>query len=427
MRIAFLVDAFPAPSETFVLNQIMSAVDRGHKVDIYACSGSAASRDGRIERYRFDERVRYVGAPRGALRRLHAGATTLVRAGWRAPALCTRALNVFRHRRDALTLRLLCAARPFLRDGPRDYDVIHCQFGPLGRLGLRLRQIGALRGALVTAFRGYDATKYLRRYPRAYDELFREGQLFLPVSEALKRVLIAHGADAARIEVHHSGIDCRNFSFQARARAADEPARVLSIGRLVEKKGVEFAIRAVARLIHAGCALRYDVIGEGELRAPLERLIAELGVQAHVRLLGWRRHGEVASLLGQAHILVAPSVTAADGDQEGIANVLKEAMATGMPVVATRHGGTGELVEEGVSGYLVPERDVAALADRLRALIDHPERWPAMGRAGRAKVEAAFDSRKLNEQLERLYERAVAARTPRADAARAWASAADKA
>lgn len=423
MKIAFLVDAFPAPSETFVANQIMGVIERGHAVDIYVCGrrpAAAQTAAPSLEPARADMPLRYLGAPRGALARLATGAAAIAGAGWRAPRLGLAALNVFRYGRDALTLRLLCAVRPFLRGGRRDYDVIHCQFGPLGRLALRLRQVGALRGALVTAFRGYDATKYLRRHPHAYDQLFREGELFLPVSDELRRVLIAHGADAAKIEVHRSGIDCAKFSFRVRTRAEAQPTCVLSIGRLVEKKGIEFAVRAVAALIETGRAVTYEVIGDGERREALQRLITELRMDGHIRLLGWRPHDEVAARLREAHILVAPSVTAADGDREGIANVLKEAMASGMPVVATRHGGTAELVEDGVSGYLVPERDVAGLADRLADLIDHPERWPVMGGAGRAKVEAAFDLHRLNEQLERIYQRLTAGGSARAARTVAW-------
>lgn len=410
MKIAFFVNGFPIASETFILNQIAGMAARGHALDIYALCRPTATEERTIRFGAGDSllpRVCYLGAPDAALARLTAAAGIVARTAWRAPRLCGRALNVFRYRRDALTLRLLCASLPFLRHGPRRYDVIHCQFGPLGRLAMRLRQIGALRGTLVTAFRGYDATMHLRRYPHAYDELFHRGDLFLPVSGELRRVLIAYGAPADKTEVHHSGIDCRYFDFQLRTRGANEPTRAITVARLVEKKGIEFAIRAAARLIHSGRALSYDIVGDGELRAALERLIAALNMGGHIRVLGWRRHDEVAALLRRAHVLLAPSVTAANGDQEGIANALKEAMATGLPVLATDHGGTAELVDHGVSGFLVPERDVEALADRLGYLVDHPERWADIGRAGRAKVEAAFDLERLNNQLERLYQRLV--------------------
>jgi colanic acid/amylovoran biosynthesis glycosyltransferase len=132
-------------------------------------------------------------------------------------------------------------------------------------------------------------------------------------------------------------------------------------------------------------------------------MIDELDLGEQVKLVGPKSQEEVIALLQDAHLFVTPSVTAASGDQEGIPNVLKEAMAMGIPVVSTRHSGIPELVQDGVSGLLAPERDSEALAERLACLIDHPEKWAAMGRAGRQHVESEFDSDKLNKELVDLY------------------------
>ena len=130
----------------------------------------------------------------------------------------------------------------------------------------------------------------------------------------------------------------------------------------------------------------------------------QLGIESHVTLHGWKDQESVSSYLDQAHILLAPSVTAKNGEAEGIPNVVKEAMAVGLPVVSTLHSGIPELVEDGVSGYLVPERDVRAMSERLSDLIEHPERWESMGRAGRKKIEKDFDSEKLTDRLITLYQ-----------------------
>jgi colanic acid/amylovoran biosynthesis glycosyltransferase len=178
---------------------------------------------------------------------------------------------------------------------------------------------------------------------------------------------------------------------------------VLTAARLVEKKGIAYAIRAVAEAVRAGRRLNYSIAGDGRMRAELERLIHEFGMERHVRLLGWKSRAEVLSLMRDAHILLAPSVTATDGDEEGIPNVVKEAMAVGLPVISTFHAGIPELVDDGGSGLLVPERDVTGLAERLGYLCDHPERWPEMGRVGRRRIERDFDITRLNDRLERLY------------------------
>ena len=133
------------------------------------------------------------------------------------------------------------------------------------------------------------------------------------------------------------------------------------------------------------------------------RLIAgERRLQA-CKLLGWKTHEEVKVLLKESHVLVAPSLTSEGGDQEGIPNAIKEAMASGLPVISTFHSGIPELVTDGVSGLLVPERDAASIADSLAYLISHPEICNEMGQAGRMQVEQKFDTNLLNKQLEELY------------------------
>ncbi|MEL6856269.1 MAG: glycosyltransferase, partial [Cyanobacteria bacterium J06607_13] len=147
----------------------------------------------------------------------------------------------------------------------------------------------------------------------------------------------------------------------------------------------------------------YDIMGDGPLRSELSALIESLGLSGRVRLLGWCDEAEIIRVLERAHLFVAPSVTAASGNQDAPINVLKEAMALGLPVVSTYHGGIPELVQDGVSGRLVPERDADAIAQALLELIARPDRWPQMGQAGRDYVKAHYDLHTLNEQLALLY------------------------
>ena len=404
MRIAYIVGGFPVISETFIVNQIAGMVARGCHVDIFATSaGTTARLPEAVERYRLMEHVHRLDAPRNYLLRLYRILLLLLVCGWRAPGAVLRSVNIVRYGRSAATLGLLYAVLMLIRLGARHYDVIHAQFGTYGPLALRLVETGALRGEVVTSFRGYDATKYLQANPHAYAVLFRKGKLFLPVSHALARRIVEAGCDPARVHVHHSGIECARFRYLERKRASDEATSIVMIGRLVEKKGIGYGIQAIARVIASGRALSCTIIGEGPLRGELERLIQELGIDAHVRMVGSKSHDEVIQVLAQSHILIAPSVTAADGDEEGIPNTLKEAMAMGLPVISTVHAGIPELVEDGVSGFLVPEHNVEALADRLMRLVDHPETWAAMGRAGRRQIEAEFDTDRLNDELLVLY------------------------
>ena len=207
--------------------------------------------------------------------------------------------------------------------------------------------------------------------------------------------------------VHRSGVDCFKFGFAPRYPPPDGRVRIAMVGRLVEKKGAEFAIRAIAKVATSNKSVEFNLIGDGPLRKDLEGLVEELKVGNVVKLLGWKDQGEVIEVLKDSHIFVAPSVTARDGDQDAPNNVLKEAMATGLPVVSTRHGGIPELVEDGHTGLLVPERDVGALADKLGHLIENPKLWPRMGMAARKCVEDRYNLDRLNDELVETYRRLV--------------------
>ena len=403
MNIAFFVNVFPAPSETFILNQVTGLLDRGHRVDIYANARATPSKpDSKVSEYGLMERTTYFDVPASLpIRPLRA--IPLLLSSKRKCRLrsAVQSLNFLRYGRVSLSLRLFYSALQLPRQVR--YDVIHAQFGSLGPTALCLRDIGAISGKLVTSFRGYDIATLTGRRGGSYRKLFREGDLFLPVSRHFAQMLLDHGCDESKIMVHHSGIDCGAFSFRLRTRLNGEPTKLVTIGRLVEKKGIGYAVRAVARLIGTGRRVRYTVVGDGEMRTELEKLVSGLRLAPHVRLVGWRNQEEIIRFLEDAHLLVAPSVTAANGDLEGIPNSLKEAMARGLPVVSTVHAGIPELVQDGRSGFLVPERDVDALADRLAFLIDHPDRWAQMGRFGRQQVRDHFDTDTLNDRLVEAY------------------------
>ncbi len=414
MRIAFFVSAFPVVSETFIVNQITGLLDRGHEVEIYAREERRLDTlHPEIEQYRLMERTIFLDRiPRSGWRRFSCLAGMLRECGGATDiSLLARVLRLLLGTKDSSFLPKLAQIALLLRQvrhGP--YDVVHAQFGILGKGLVALQEKGVLPAPLVTSFRGHDITQHTNSAAGYYDELFARGELFLPVSHSLKQRLVARGCDESRIRILHSGINCNRFRYRPRTLDQGEPVRVLTVARLVEMKGVGFGIEAVARLIREGRCVTYSIAGDGPLRPDLESRIHRLGMQEHIHLLGWRDHDQLVRLMEQTHILLTPSVTAANGEQEGIPNVVKEAMAMGIPVASTHHSGIPELVEDGVSGYLAPERDVERLADSLARLIDNPDSWPAMGRAGRAKVEREFDMERLNDDLVALYGSLLTAR-----------------
>jgi colanic acid/amylovoran biosynthesis glycosyltransferase len=211
------------------------------------------------------------------------------------------------------------------------------------------------------------------------------------------------GCPAEKVQRFKLGSDLKRFSFKERTVDSSGAIRLVTIARLTEKKGLEYSIRAVARLSQRFAKLEYNIIGDGDLRPELSRLIEALGVGSTVRLLGWKTMEEVQVLLDQSHVFVLASVESRNGDIEGLPLALQEAQAMGLPVVCTRHSGLPEGILDGKSGFLVPERDVDALADCLADVISRPESWPEMGRKGRAFVEAEYDLDQRNDALVELY------------------------
>ena len=407
LDIVFLVDRFPVVTETFILNQITGLLDRGHRVHIFA---RRAAPPGPVQSPVHDrdllECTTQVNIPRTRPGRL---AKVLLLLPWllaRHPVVVWRIAAL--HVRDRATpaIDALYFARTLFRRRPH-HAIVHAQFGPLGSTAAVLRDVGVLNGPLVTSFRGYDLSLYLRRFGHAaYRHLMQRGDLFLTCCDLFRTRLIQElGCDENKVHVHRSGIDVERFAALPHPDTAASPVRILTVGRLVEKKGVETAIRALARIALEHPDVTYTVIGDGPLRGPLQALVRTLGLQDRVSFLGEQTHDEVLRHLAGAALLVAPSITAASGDQEGIPNSLKEAMAAGLPVIATRHAGIPELVEDGVSGFLVPERDVEALAARICELVTHPAQRQAMGRAGQRLVQRYYDTHVLNEQLVTLYNR----------------------
>jgi colanic acid/amylovoran biosynthesis glycosyltransferase len=403
VRVAWLTALFPVLSEIPFLNQIVGLVERGHEVDIFADGpqpGAPFHPD--VGRLGLEARTRYpIRWPPGRLERWRAAARLVASHRGSERRVLLRTLDPVRFWHRAWTLDQLRRTARFLPVRP--YDVCYCAFGMDAPHALRLRRVGALAGELAVAFRGADTTKYVaRRGPRVYARTFREARLLLPVCDFLGRRLVQLGAPSDRVVVHRTGIDLGRWPYQERHPARAGGLRLVSVGRLVEKKGIAQVLRALRLMVDRGIRADYRVFGDGPLREPLAALTVELGLAGQVTFHARQPQEAVRDGLARSDVLVAASVTAADGDEEGIPNVLKEAMASGMPVVGTRHAGIPELVEDGVSGWLVPERDVAALAAALARLAAEPERWGSMGRAGRAKVEREYDIHRLNDRFAEL-------------------------
>jgi colanic acid/amylovoran biosynthesis glycosyltransferase len=407
MRIAFLVTDFPEISETFILDQITWLLDRGCEIDVYAQRlhrGGIVQPD--VAAYSLLERGFQLLPPPLSSRsaRIFRGLRDIAVALSKSPVALVRVLNPVRLGIQAFRLSSFYRVAPFLSQ--QRYDVVHCHFGPNGILGAELQAAGLLKAPLVTQFHGYDASRYIRQNGSdVYKTLFLQGTAFLCVSERISERLVDLGCPRGKVLVQHTGVKVGDIQFRSRDFALPGTIRVLTVGRLVEKKGVEFGIRAICRLVRECPHVHYTIVGDGPERSALVELCRVLGIVGHVDFAGAAPRDVVAAMMSDADILLAPSVSAANGDEEGIPVVLMEALASGLPVVSTRHGGIPELISHRRSGLLTAERDSDGLAEQMKFLATHPIERQSMAVEGRRIVERDYDVAKLNAALFATYQR----------------------
>ncbi|EFM1880587.1 colanic acid biosynthesis glycosyltransferase WcaL [Escherichia coli] len=404
MKVGFFLLKFPLSSETFVLNQITAFIDMGFEVEIVALQkGDTQNTHAAWTKYNLAARTRWLqDEPQGKVAKLRHRASQTLRGIHRKNTW--QALNLKRYGAKSrnLILSAICGqvATPF------HSDVFIAHFGPAGVTAAKLRELGVIRGKIATIFHGIDISsrEVLNHYTPEYQQLFRRGDLMLPISDLWAGRLQKMGCPREKIAVSRMGVDMTRFSPRP-VKAPATPLEIISVARLTEKKGLHVAIEACRQLKEQGMAFRYRILGIGPWERRLRTLIEQYQLEDVVEMPGFKPSHEVKAMLDDADVFLLPSVTGADGDMEGIPVALMEAMAVGIPVISTLHSGIPELVEADKSGWLVPENDARALAQRLAAFsqLDTDELAPVVKRA-REKVEHDFNQQVINRELASLLQ-----------------------
>ncbi|MED9397973.1 colanic acid biosynthesis glycosyltransferase WcaL [Escherichia marmotae] len=404
MKVGFFLLKFPLSSETFVLNQITAFIDMGFEVEIVALQkGDTQNTHAAWTQYNLAAKTRWLqDEPQGKVAKLRHRASQTLRGIHRKNTW--QALNLKRYGAESrnLILSAICGrvATPF------HADVFIAHFGPAGVTAAKLRELGVIRGKIATIFHGIDISsrEVLNHYTPEYQQLFRRGDLMLPISDLWAGRLQKMGCPREKIAVSRMGVDMTRFSPRP-VKAPATPLEIISVARLTEKKGLHVAIEACRQLKEQGVAFRYRILGIGPWERRLRTLIEQYQLEDMVEMPGFKPSHEVKAMLDDADVFLLPSVTGADGDMEGIPVALMEAMAVGIPVVSTLHSGIPELVEADKSGWLVPENDARALAQRLAAFsqLDADKLAPVVKRA-REKVEHDFNQQVINRELASLLQ-----------------------
>ena len=382
MHIAIYAPVFVRPTETFIYNTTTELVASGARVSVITASRRTVDQCPFEPAYVIPRPGRF--NPHRLLRRL------LRQIAGRPPIDEQLAL----HRR-ALRRQLLRISA----------DAIIANYGPSGVLLAPLaHELGI---PMIVSFHGVDASSLALDpvWQRRYREMFQHVSAATGPSEYVRNKLVQLGCPEDRAHVLHYGIKTDQIPFSPPAQRFDQrELRFLFVGRLAEKKDPITLLRsfAMAQKSLLPTKATLTIAGDGPLRAIVESEISTLGLADSVYLLGRRTHDEVLQLYQTSHIYVQHSVTAPDGDEEGLPVSITEALAAGLPVVSTRHSGIPEAVIDGECGVLVDEKDVQGMADAMVALAQNPQQWDKFGMAGRQLLESDFSVPVVQEKLREL-------------------------
>ncbi|CAM3754363.1 glycosyltransferase [Rahnella victoriana] len=292
----------------------------------------------------------------------------------------------------------------------KQLDLMHAHFGVDACYALKVAEKKDI--PLVTTFHGFDVTTSFKslilsgspswmNYSVHRKELSMKGHCFIAVSDFIAEKALRLGFDEKKIIKHYIGLDVEKVK---KRPTISEKKIILHVARLVEKKGTEYLIKALKKVCNVDPDYQLVIIGDGPLAPSLKSLAEKLDLTKSIQFLGSQPHDRVLELMQQASIFCLPSVTSTTGDAEGLGMVLLEAAASGVPTVGTRHGGIPEAMEENITGYLVNERDVNDLAEKLIMLVTDDKKRHAMGDSARKFIEDKFDIKKQTQILESIYE-----------------------
>src|SRR5947208_11418762 len=284
-----------------------------------------------------------------------------------------------------------------------DARLLHIYFGQIAVHLLPL--IRAWKKPSIVSFHGADVTVDMNKpaYRSATRQMLDSVELVLVRSESLRRAVIHLGCDEKKIEVQRAGVPLDEFPFRERSVPQNGEWRFVQACRLIEKKGLPVTLRAFASFVRNYPEATLTIAGEGPLLAQLRELARELKIDNSVSFTGFISQDQLRDIFYASHIFLHPSETGRDGNQEGIPSSMLEAMASGLPVFATQHGGIPEAIENGVSGVLVPERDDKALVRALFEAAQDRHFLSGIGRAGAEAVAEKFDQSTQVRRLEDIY------------------------
>lgn len=281
------------------------------------------------------------------------------------------------------------------------YDLTHSFFAvPCGFLSLLIKW--QHRIPYIVSLRGADVPGYSERFPFVYKFLtpiikliWKKAASVVANSEGLKNLALK-SRPGQKIEVIYNGVDTEEFKPDSSGRFTDDAFRIICVSRLTGRKGIKYLVQAVSLLVKQYPRIKLKIIGKGDLEQKLKELTRELGLEKSVEFAGLVEHGALPDYYSQSHVFVLPSLN------EGMSNTMLEAAASGLPLIATNTGGSGELVKDGENGFIVEMKNSEDIAQKIEKIITNEKLQEKMSQKSR-EIALKMSWKKVAEEYFKMY------------------------
>jgi glycosyltransferase involved in cell wall biosynthesis len=397
--VGYILSAWPRLSETFILNEVVALERLGGRLRIFSIKNPKDEPvHAKVAEVRAPVTYLSIGNHQKAV--WHANLRFLCRHPVR---YCRTLFQAMRYRRRVFVRRFFQAG--YLAEILSGKPVAHLHAHFANDPTLVAMFTHHLTG-IPYSFTAHAKDIYVKTPPELLRTEAQQAKAVITCTEYNRKYLVDQVGLTSNGNLHciYHGLDLSQYQFLLPRPSQPGPPVILSVARLVEKKGLYDLVCAADILRRRGRCFQVEIIGDGPLRQGLEAQIMQLGLTGRVRLLGPLPHESVCSAYQRASIFALPCIVAADGDRDGIPNVLPEAMASGVPVVATPVSGIPELIEAELHGLLVPPNSPVQLAEALDRLLTQPELCGRLARAARHKVENCFSVERGASRLLALFQ-----------------------
>ena len=291
-------------------------------------------------------------------------------------------------------------------------DVVHVYYGHKAVKYRRMLEAAGI--PWLVSFHGVDVVKFMDdpKYVDGLQKVFSDAQLVLGRSESLLERLRELGCPEKKLRINRTPVPMDTIEFRQRTAPEDGAWRLFQACRLIPKKGLFTTLKALPKVVERWPGLKFSIAGTGPDEKRLREAIAASGLEKNVALLGWIDQEQLRAELAKAHVFLHPSELTDTEDQEGVPNSMVEAMAAGLPVIGTTHGGIPEAVTDGLDGFLAPEKDPDALAAAILRLLDEPETLRRFSAQAPHSVREKFGFAEQIAALEACYREAMTTTTP---------------